>query len=71
MYSVTHSFETNEELFKFIAMLEKHSRQEKKKLSTDDKRGSHMGEFHQKAKLFKEENPEMTYRECMAHIKKE
>lgn len=71
MYSITHSFVTNDELFKFVAMLEKHSRQEKKKITCEDKRGSHMAEFHLKAKLVKDENPEMTYRECMANIKKE
>jgi hypothetical protein len=71
MYSVTHSFQTNDELFKFVSMLEKHSRQEKKRNEHDDKRGSHMAEFHQKAKILKEEHPEMSYRECMANIKKE
>lgn len=71
MYSLTRTFTNEAELFSFIQHMDKHSRQEMKKKTCDDKRGSHMGEFHKKAKIVKEDNPDMTYRQCMAIIKKE
>ncbi len=71
MYSLTRTFTTEAELFSFIELMEKHSRQEKKKLNQEDKRGGHMKSFHEKAKQHQEQHPNLTYRECMASIKNE
>lgn len=69
MYSLTRTFTTETELFKFIETMEKLNKQELKKINQDDKRGGHMKSFHEKAKQHQEQHPNLTYRECMASIK--
>lgn len=66
-YSITQHFETQEELFQFIAMMEQKKKADNKKINKEtDKRGRHMAELHESARLFHLENPELTYKECMS-----
>lgn len=37
--------------------------------SVNDQRGKHTKEYHARARIFKHEHPELTYRECMQRIK--
>ena len=37
--------------------------------SATDQRGQHTKEYHARARIFKHEHPELTYRECMQRIK--
>ena len=37
-------------------------------LKNDDKRGLHQQEYHNKAKLYQNEHPEMSYRDCLKII---
>ena len=35
----------------------------------NDQRGAHTKEYHARARIYKHEHPELTYRECMQQIK--
>jgi hypothetical protein len=37
-------------------------------LKNDDKRGLHQQEYHNKAKLYQNENPHLSYRDCLKII---
>ena len=37
-------------------------------LKTDDKRGLHQQEYHNQAKIYQNEHPEMSYRDCLKFI---
>lgn len=67
-YSITQHFETQEQLFQFIAMMEKQKKiADKKSNNQTDSRGKHMGRLHENARLFHLENPELSYKDCMKH----
>jgi hypothetical protein len=37
--------------------------------SLNDRRGQHTREYHARARIYRHEHPELTYRECMQRIK--
>jgi predicted nucleotidyltransferase len=37
--------------------------------SVNDRRGQHTKDYHARARIYKHEHPELTYRECMQRIK--
>jgi hypothetical protein len=68
-YSITQHFNTQEELFQFVAMMEKQKKIENKKVNKEsDNRGKHMATLHSSARLLHLEHPERTYKECMKSI---
>lgn len=67
-YSITQHFNTQEELFQFVAMMEKQKKTDNKKINKEtDKRGRHMAGLHDSARLLHLERPDLTYKECMSY----
>ena len=59
------------EMAEFVADYEawKAHRARKAERSLNDRRGQHTKEYHARARIYKHEHPELTYRECMQRIK--
>lgn len=69
MYSLNQQFNTLEDFLKHVELMEQFKKyQQKKEHKAGDgseHRGIHMRILHQKAKKLQEENPSMTYKECL------
>jgi hypothetical protein len=72
-YSLTINFESLEELSDFITTYNKiYNKAEQKIIKTsNDKRGSKTVELHLRAKKYRAERPELSYRQCLIEVSKQ
>ena len=72
-YSLTINFESLDELSDFITTYNKiYNKAEQKIIKTsNDKRGSKTITLHQKAKQYRAEHPELSYRNCLIEVSKQ
>ena len=83
-FSLNLSFETYEELFEFITTFQAYKEKINKKkekqfldtysnlneINTEDKRGEHQIVYHNLAKQYHQQHPELSYREALHYIYK-
>ena len=72
-YSLMINFETLEELTEFITMYNKINQKTEQKVikTSNDKRGSKTVGLHVKAKIYRTNHPELSYRQCLIHVSKQ
>ena len=70
-YEFSLRFSRFSEMADFVADFEawKTHKARKAERCLNDRRGQHTREYHARARIYKHENPGLTYRECMQRIK--
>ena len=70
-YEFSLRFPKFSEMAEFVADFEawKAHKTRKAERSLNDRRGQHTREYHARARIYKHEHPELSYRECMQRIK--
>ena len=68
--SLTYEFVTHEELQLFLNDISILINKRLKPKKENDRRGSQTAELHKRVKEYKDQNPDLTYRECLKELSK-